>query len=235
MANLLRNPGFEGTPIIWENAGEVKIVPEWEPWHWDDLAGYPGISDGNLSSVHTARPEFRPATLDIDATRIHGGEQSQMWFSFYRNNYAGVFQRSIPVTVGSVYQASVWAQAWSSAKDDPKVSEAEIYLSIGINPRGDASLRARDTVWSQWQWIGAQWVQVHSQQVKMAANMATLFIASGTKYSVKHNDMYIDDAEFVVVESGATPEPEPEPGGPVDYAQIRAIIREEIDATRLSR
>ncbi len=233
MTNLLRNPGFEGEPIIWEDAGEVKIVPEWEPWHWDNLTGFPGIHDGNLSSVPTARPEFRPATLAIDPRRVKSGAQSQMWFSFYRNHYAGVFQRDIPVEPGETYQASVWAQAWSSQKDDPRISDAEIYLSIGINPYGSTSLQDRATVWSPWQWIGADWTHVKSQTVTVLTPTATLFIASGTKYSVKHNDMYVDDAEMWRVTIPAPepePEPEPEPGPfePVNYDYITQIVRAEL-------
>lgn len=243
--NLLRNPSFEGEPIIWENAGEVKIAPEWEPFHWDGLTGYPAIDDGNLKSVPTARPEYRPATLTIDPVRVHSGQQSQMWFSFYRNHFAGVTQRNVPVQAGQTYTVSVWAQAWSSAGDDPRKSEAEIYLTIGINPRGDCSRTAKDTVWSNWMWVGATYKRVESQSVRMVSGTACVHIWSSTKYSVKHNDMYIDDAEMTLVAQGncpdcpvcPTPTPCPTcpecPSGAIDYNLIRTIFREELNATRL--
>lgn len=209
-ANLLRNPSFEGDPIIWENAGEVKIAPEWVPFHWDGLTGYPAIHDGNLGSVPTARPEYRPATLAIDPIRVHSGQQSQMWFSFYRNHYAGVQQGAIPVQVGQVYQVSVWAQAWASATDDPRKSEIEIYLTIGINPRGDCSRFAKDTVFSNWEYVGATYKQYTSQPVQMIKPWACVSIWSSTKYSGKHNDMYVDDAQMVLVPGGTTaPTPQP--------------------------
>jgi hypothetical protein len=227
--NLLRNPSFEGEPVIWEGAGEVKIVPEWSPYHWDDLAGFPAISDGNLNSVHTARPEYRPATLGIDPLRVRTGAQSQMWFSFYRNHYAGVFQGEIPVQVGQTYAVSVWAQAWSSGSDDPRKSDNEFYMSIGINPRGDCSLKARDTVWGNWEYVGSTFKQLKSQPVVMIKDKACVFIGSSTKYSVKHNDAYIDDAEMLLVPGGtvcpaptpcpsptlcpACPQPTPSPSG----------------------
>jgi hypothetical protein len=110
------------------------------------------------------------------------------------------------VQAGQVYTAAVWAQAWSSATDDPRKSEAEIYVTIGINPRGDCARTAKDTVWSNWQWIGSTYRRVESQQVRMIGDKACVAILSSTKYSVKHNDMYIDDAEMaMVVQSGDCP------------------------------
>lgn len=245
--NLLRNPGFEGEPIIWENAGEVKIVPEWEPFHWDGLTGYPAINDGNLSSVSTARPEFRPATLAIDPLRVHSGNQSQLWFSFYRNHYAGVFQRDVPVQAGQVYTVSVWAQAWSSGSDDPRKSDVEIYLTLGINPRGDCSRTAKDTVFSNWEYVGATFKHIESQQVRMLGTKACVVVLSSTKYSAKHNDMYVDDAEMALVSQNDTcptpqptpvitpcpecptcPTPTPSSECNVDYDQIRQIMRQEL-------
>jgi hypothetical protein len=206
-ANLLRNPSFEGVPVTWENAGEVKIALEWEPFHWDGLTGYPAIHDGNLGSVPTARPEFRPATLDIDPVRVYDGQQSQLWFSFYRNHYAGVQQRNIPVQAGEVYTVSVWAQAWSSASDDPRKSENEIYLTIGIDPRGDCSRYAKDTIFNNWVYIGSTFKNVESQPVRMIGNLACVSILSSTKYSAKHNDMYVDKAIMVLVPGGTGPVP----------------------------
>lgn len=197
--NLVRNPSFEGPPVIWENAGEVKSVQDWEPWHWDGLTGYPAISDGNLSSVPTARPEYRPALLIPDPLRVRSGAQSMMWFSFYRNNYAGLLQRDIPVQAGQVYTASVWVQAWSDRGDDPRLSRNEIYFKVGINPRGDCNRTAADTVWNNWEGIGATFERVESQPVRMIGSKACLVLAGGTKYSEKHNDLYTDDAEMTMV------------------------------------
>jgi hypothetical protein len=177
---------------------------------------------------------FRSATLDIDPLRVRTGAQSQLWFSFYRNHLAGVFQRDIPVQVGQVYTASVWAQAWSSASDDPRKSDAEIYLTIGINPRGDCSRTAKDTVFSNWEYVGATFKRIESQPVRMLKGTACVFILSSTKYSVKHNDMYVDDAEMMLVPQSGTACPAcpscpscpacPSPGG-------QCVTQQQLDAT----
>ena len=64
------------------------------------------------------------------------------------------------------------------------------------------------------------------------SNAIVVCTRGNPEWPVKANDSYWDDAELKLAEF-ATPEPEPEPGDYPTLTEIRAIVREELDKTRL--
>jgi hypothetical protein len=212
-ANLLTNGGFEGVYISHENAGEVQVAPGWLPWHADGLTALPGITGGSTGSgVPTARPEYKAATVAVDRLRVWEGDKAQCLFSFYRTHYAGVYQQ-VSVVVGRAYQVRVRAQAWSSATDDPRKSEGEEYISLGLDPEGGSWYGSRAVVWTQWKWVGPTYVEYVSEPVIAQKPTMTLFLSGAHKWALKHGDIYMDDARMAEVsmpgDCPACPTPQP--------------------------
>jgi len=227
--NLLVNPSFEGTYTEW-GVGEVKIAQGWQPWYSDGLKEIPGIEGGSASTVPTARPEYRAATLAIDPYRVLDGEQSQLWFSFYKTNYAGIFQQVV-ATKGKTYQFGVWAQSWSSNDDgNPHTSPGELYISVGIDPDGGTWWKSRAIAWTQWSRVTNVFQEFVSLPITANKDKVTVWVASGEKFSLKHGDNYVDRAVMVEVPSGLEPCPTPEPGTicicncEINYDKIKELI-----------
>ena len=247
--NLLINPSFEGEYIEW-GAGEVKVAPSWAPIYVNGRMGKPGIgiTGGSAEGMDFARPEYKPLGAPY-LYRVRSGARSQCWFSFYRVHYAGITQGVSMVEPGRWYQLSVYGQSWCW-NDDTILKSADMFISLGLGPAGEISLEDRGIVWAPWAWVPgpkgeqqstANWTLFKSRVVQAQADSLSVWIITSPKWSLKHADVYVDDASLDEVEIGATPEPEPEPepepqpGEAVDYAQIRAIIRDELDHTRLVR
>ncbi len=119
--NLLVNPGFESpynkqcchtepqylpnTPI-----DEIQVAAGWRAW-WLEPS-YPNFPPtcGGCTSWH--RPEWREAAPF--ANRIHSGNNSQKYFTFYSVHRAGMYQQVNGVTPGQHLRFSVYMQAWST-------------------------------------------------------------------------------------------------------------------------
>src|SRR4051794_16243294 len=71
-ANLLQNPGFEGTYVAAEGSATRMVAPGWTAWNVPHKAGDPGFV--NLT------PDYRPAA---NPQRIHGGQAAQEVFTFF--------------------------------------------------------------------------------------------------------------------------------------------------------
>ena len=230
MVNLLLNPSFEGTYTVRNNAGEVQVAPDWSPWWSEGLREIPGMEGGSASTIPTARPEYKPLPVSVDAYRVHSGNTAQCWFSFSRVNYAGIYQQ-VPATVDKTYRFGVWAQAWSSNDDGaPHTSPGELYISLGIDPDGGSWWKSRAIAWSQWQPVTNVYQRFVSLPIVAQKPMLSVWIASGVKWALKHGDIYVDDAECWEVAAAPTPEPEPEPepGTGINYDWIAQIVRQEL-------
>lgn len=234
----LVNGGFEGEYVTW-GAGEVQVAPGWAPWYSEGAHEIPGIEGGSSATNPTARPEYRAATLAIDAYRVRSGEEAQVWFSFMKTNYAGIYQ-SVPTEPGAVYEASVWAQCWAANDDgNPHSCPWELYISVGIDPDGGAWYKSRSIQWSQWQRVQAGYTQFASPPVVANKARATVYIASAVKFAGKHGDIYVDDAQLELVKAGNGPCPTPEPTRicptaepgtctECDYERVREIVATEV-------
>jgi len=235
LAAGLVNGGFEGAFSQWPGISEWIVPAGWTPY----------ALEGNPPAEHEqgplARPEFKELNTTIDANRVHSGFKSAAWFTFYKVHQGGLYQR-VPVVKGQYYQFEVWVQAWCSNSDEPRVSDQEMYASLGIDPDGQTDARRKGVVWSTWKPIGTEYRRIVTPPVRARENYITVYIETWNKYRIKHADAYVDDATLYLLDLGtgcATPEPCPAcptPGPCNDNAtleQFRSIIREELRAIEI--
>jgi hypothetical protein len=113
------------------------------------------------------------------------------------------------VPAGAVVTLSAWGQAWSSDKDDSKVSNNGVYeLSVGIDPTGGTDFNSSNIVWSPRNGTLDQWVEL-KVQAKAQAGQVTIYLRGDAAYRLKHNDAYFDDVCLTYV--APTPRPTARP------------------------
>lgn len=201
-ANLLRNPSFEGQYSAYKEGDRLyvtaQMAPDWLPWWVPQVEGDP--------SWKNRMPEWKSSAPFQN--RIRSGATAQQYFTFYGTHIGGVWQR-VPVTAGAQLRFSVWVQVWSSAFDDPNVSEnnGQVNVRVGIDPTGGTDPFSATVVWSNPKQQYDEWFEM-SVEARAASNNATVFVRTEPQFPVKHNDIYLDDAALVVV--GAQP-PTPTP------------------------
>lgn len=222
-ANLLNNPSFEGGCSAFGGIGEFQLVDGWTPWYTEPGQGSP--------SWELRRPEYKCA--GEYPNRVKDGNNAQQWFTFYGTHDAGVYQQ-VSVTPGDALRFSAWIEVWSSAYDDPDVSEApgQVAVGVGIDPEGGTDPHAPGVVWDAWTlfeagtpnaWNGPKlpgqilgdyspiydvwnWFEV---EAIATSGVVTVFIYSHPEYPSKHNDVYADAAALHRVGQGELPTPLP--------------------------
>ncbi len=196
--NLIRNPGFEGEYSSWNYVNEAQVAPEWTPWWRNRTEADPPAT--------FFRPEYKKADGYIYPNRVRSGAAAQQWFTFYSSHQAGMYQQVFNVTPGVRYRFTIWAQVWSSVKDNPDYSTEPAYpnLQVGIDPTGYWDPWQSTVVWSGTYAFYDTWGQLSVEAVAQKDTI-TVFMRSQPEFTVKHNDMYWDDAELVAVGTGALP------------------------------
>ena len=182
--NLLANGSFEDG-FSARGEGEVEVANGWHPWYQDGPDQEKGLNH---------RPEYDPEIGHIHGTRrIHDGNHAQKWGKVYASHNAGVYQQ-VNVAAGSGLRLTAWAQSWSSANDDPNVSEGGVYtLYVGIDPTGGTNWAAPSVVWSAGNGTMDQWVHLAVEATAQAGTV-TVFLRGHAQYALKHNDAYFDEA-----------------------------------------
>jgi hypothetical protein len=173
-------------------------------------------------------PEYKPLPATLDARRVVDGETAQCWFLNWAVMDAGVYQLVRTAQAGAWYRFSVSAQAWCDEGNDPRVSQGEMYVALGIDPYGRTEPFGMGVLWSRWAWVSADHERVESPIVQAQGGLVTVYVRAWNKWRLRHNDVYVDAARLDLVELGGEPGPEPEPGEGVDYERIRGIVREEV-------
>ncbi len=205
--NLLRNPGFEGDYFAWNGIPEVQVAHEWTPW-W--------VEDPNRDPRWN-RPEWKRAQAAFFPNRVRSGASSQQWFTFYASHYGGMYQQVFNVTPGQTYRFSVWVQVWSSLEDNAleSVSPANPRLQVGIEPNGIAvpglAWPPGSVIWSfeapMDQAIDG-WAYMSVDAVAQNETI-TVYLRTSPDFANKHNDIYIDDAQLILVSDAPPPPPLP--------------------------
>ena len=203
---LIASGSFEGDVV--EHSQRVIVVDGWTPINWN---GYPMIGGG--SSGVSQQPEYKPLLIDVDPYRVRSGEQSQCWFWFYEIGDAAIWRKE-RVDESGLVQASAWAQAWVSDRDDnPHSSPGEMYVSIGIDPDGRAPGYnwpwETSVIWSPFKLIHEDYEQVLSHLVYVEAGTEiTVYLRAWSKWKDKHGDVYWDDwAVYSTDVGGSVPQP----------------------------
>jgi len=184
---------------------------------------------------NSARPlkvgEYKPIFASDYPYRVLEGDTCQCWFVQFGVMNGGIYQQ-VNVGAGKRVTLAVPFQAWCTDGQDPHVSDGEIYLRAGIDVRGGADWKAESIDWTNWVRGSAEYASTSISTIS-ETDTITVWIQTWNKWALPgHNDIYVD-AVTLDIEGEDGDEPGPEPGEGVDYARIRAIIREELDATRL--
>ena len=225
--NLLANPSFEqGTELYhdeWGNTiAEIELPRGWSRFVYEPQCG-PGCN---------YRPECKPELAILYGyARIRHGDAGTKCFTTYATHRYWLGQ-TVTVTAGSVVEAIAWSMAWSSTKDDPKVSAGGSYRTrIGIDPTGGDDPHSESVVWSEPE-PGRKamdgWEQHEATAISQGA--VTLWLEGWPEWPVKHNDSYWDDARLTVLSAPtatpgptlaptATPEPTPTPDSLEDFVR----------------
>jgi len=200
--NLLQNPNFSG-PYTSRSRGNEIVAANWHEFYRNEA-----IPPHEPSQGPTGLPEYKPVYKRDFPYRVQYGDAAQCFFSFHRVMDAGVLQR-VDVETGRWLRFRANVQAWCSNGDDPRKSEREMYVSLGIGVHSDPF--ELGAIWTPWQYIGAEYVMLTSPAVQAWSRQTFVAVRAWNKWKSKHADLYVDYAELTYVDIGGTPEPEPEP------------------------
>jgi hypothetical protein len=209
-ANLIENPSFEGEYSSYIPPGghpdcqagictTAQMAPNWIPW-WRS-------HDPNDPDFIIRMPEYKPADAFFnDPPRVRTGEKAQQFFTFFSTHEAGFLQQ-VPVITGRSYQFQIWGHSWSADDDDDAYSGPDDGLlgqKVGIDPTGGTDWQSPNIIWGterlQYDTYGLFQVSATAQ-----APVITVFTYSNPEYPVKHNDVYWDDAELILLNLPVTP------------------------------
>jgi LysM repeat protein len=198
--NLLQNGGFEGAFQPFEGNSSITVAEGWKPW-WV----YQDVHDPDWRN---RTPAFEQAT---SSNRVHSGSSAQQYSTAFGTHTAGIYQQVSGRTPGEQLRFSIWAYAWSSSYDEEccSVDNGFVDLRIGIDPYGGLNPFSTNVVWSSPEQYYDSWGQLEVDAVA-ASDTVTVFFWSAPLYPVKHNNIYIDDAELTVA-GQATPPTSPSP------------------------
>lgn len=220
-----RLPNGKRANIMWNT---VQVPIGWKGW-W--LTPNNNHGDPNYYSNHPANcyedapegctawhnPEYRDTKgiAAIGPSRIRSGSNSQKYFTFWSVHEAGVMQ-TVSVPAGTTVRFSVYMHAWSSNQDmselDPSTfksrGQTSMHMRVGIDPTGGDDPWSPNVVWSpehdSYDNFGYYEVRAVAQ-----ADKVTVYTHSMPEKGMKHNDVYVDDAELVVIDGATAFSPAP--------------------------
>ena len=214
------NGSFEGTYVAHPWHDNILVAPGWHAW-WSDKK-WPDQDQNPERPL--AAPEYKAITLLDDAARILEGTSCQCFFVFSKLMNAGVYQQ-VQVGAGKRVTYSQPFHAWCSQSDNPRVSDGELYLRAGIDPRGGTDWEAPGIVWGNWVRGMAEYAGTSISTVSETDDV-TVWVHAWNKWALKHDDCYLDGATLEV--EGEEPEPpEPPPSG-VLRVELSGTVRLEM-------
>lgn len=204
-ANLLYNGGFENEFHQYKGLSALIVADGWSPW-W-----VPQQRPAD-PAWKNRRPEWKRATLNVDAARIRTGESAQQYFTFWGTHTGGVYQR-VMVPKNARLRFSAWGHAWSSEQNPPRpsVNPTDVHMRIGIDPKGGLNPFDPGIVWSAGQNAIDEFKPFSVEAVAQGGRV-TVYLYSAPDEAKKHNDIYWDDAELIVTgpDPNAPREPNPD-------------------------
>lgn len=199
----------------------VQVPLGWKAW-WltpnndhgspDYYSNHPAncYEDAPEGCIAWHNPEFRDTKgIALGPSRIRSGRNSQKYFTLWSTHQAGLMQ-TVAVPPGAVLRFGVYMHAWSS-NISPREEIPETYLSsgqtsmhmkVGIDPYGGDDPWSPNIVWSTEHDAYDTWGYYEVRAVAYA-DKVTVYTHSMPDKAQKHNDVYVDDAELVVID-GAT-------------------------------
>ncbi|HSD85725.1 MAG TPA: hypothetical protein VLG46_17815, partial [Anaerolineae bacterium] len=166
---------------------------------------YEGAPEG---CVAWHNPEFRDTKgVVLGPSRIHSGSNSQKYFTFWSVHEAGVMQ-TVAVPPGATLRFGAWMHAWSTNQDGREEfpdsyrssGQSSMHMKVGIDPCGGENPWSPSIVWGSehdsYDQFGYYEVRATAQCDKV-----TVFTHSMPEKAMKHNDVYVDDAELVIIDA----------------------------------
>jgi len=246
--NLLVNPSFE-QPYVPQGAGEVNVAHGWWAWYFDPPPCRPWRPDCYIPCPSNciqngvcrkdygcmwARPEFVAILYPQYPYRVHTGEAAAKYFSYGRMHEAGFYQQVPGIVPGSLVEFTAWVQTWMCFNFDEcdygrrSDQPSDMHLRIGIDPTGGTVPTSTHIVWSpeapafdQWTYFGVQ--------ARALSSTITVWTHSRPEWDFAraNNDVYLDDANLVVV--GPPAEFWIQPAQP-ELGQLTSVrVRSEVD------
>lgn len=230
MANLLKNPGFEGSwwrkTHTGQEFGEIFVPENWVAF-WKE--GLPVPHDPSNPNGY-GRPEMLIINREppfLDPLRVRSGERGLKFFTFYRIHMTGLYQKVDGIKKGARVSATGWAHAWSSVEDDPRMSDGvgksafyalvseydktdavrNFVFDVGIDPHGGTDPWSDQVIWGEGAHIYNVFGQIPTVEVTAESESVTVFVRSSVLWPFKHCDVYMDDFELSVVSEPAPVEP----------------------------
>jgi len=228
---LLKNPGLDG-PMWFKSQccgedglpiNEVQVAEGWTAWWLPTPPSYvelPGNCEKKAQwGCYWTRPVFIDSARTLQSNRIHGGDNSQEYFSVGQMHEAGLYQRVTGIAPGTRLHFSVYMLAWmcmddaacqaGSLSDQPTT----MHMRVGIDPYGGTDAFSPNIVWSGEVDSFDHWTQ-YSVEAVAQADSVTVFTHSRAEWDIarRHNEVYVDDASLVKVGEGtvaATPTGQP--------------------------
>ncbi|MCC7208729.1 MAG: LysM peptidoglycan-binding domain-containing protein [Anaerolineae bacterium] len=206
--NLLTNPGFEGEYAAFSGDVRRLVAPGWSAWNIPRRAGEPSWS--NIT------PQYLPADTTAAAGRVRSGQRAQEFYELYATFTGGVYQQ-VNVAPGAPVSFSAHINVWSTELDDPAESEqaGEVVVQVGIDPTGGVNGESPSIVWGSSATFYDEYRKLEAQAVASGSTV-TVFVRAIMNDPVRHNHVYVDDAELTSsgggvtsVPSSATPSPTP--------------------------
>jgi LysM repeat protein len=154
-------------------------------------------------------PEYKDTrSMPQDPPRIRSGENSQKYFTFWSVHEGGTYQVVEGVRPGMALRFSIYMHAWSATKlngvvPNPHFSfgQTGMHMKIGIDPTGGTDPWSKDIIWLPEKDVYDKFERYDVQAVARS-NKVTVFTHSRPENPMEHNDVYLDDAELVVVGGG---------------------------------
>ncbi|HEY3082718.1 MAG TPA: hypothetical protein VGM69_22760 [Chloroflexota bacterium] len=194
--NLLNNPSFEGG--MYHVSMSNFIAEGWSYW-------YQGRGPDDNRGYWMPEPEF--GLIANRPGQMHSGAKSQRWFNTWAIHNAGLYQ-TVSVPENAWLRYSIWMFNCSSEQDVFCISESYHHKWVGIDPTGGTNPFSPDIVWGNEDRTMDTWVQLGVVAQARGARV-TVFVRERPEYSVKHNDVLIDDAELVAIPAPAQPVVQP--------------------------
>jgi LysM repeat protein len=216
----LLSEGFEGNFKADPNCKQgICNVPEgWGVW-------YVPRTENDPPGVN-----FQPQA-DRAPGRARSGSSAQRLWVESATFTGGIYRIVTGVPVGARVRFTIWGQVWSTNDNSPISSRPsrDIRVKVGIDPLGGDNGRPSpfngQVIWSSEQEAKDAYVQF-SVEAEARAPTVILYTYTTMKDSVRHNEVFWDDASLESIAPPATPTPEAtataEPTAPV-AAQAQPI------------
>lgn len=234
-------PNGKSMYVMWNT---VQVPIGWKAW-W--LTPNNDTGSPNYYSDHPANcydnapdgcvawhnPEYRDSKgTPIGPSRVRSGADAQKYFSFWSTHQAGLLQ-TVSVPPGSTVRFDVYMHAWSSniemRESDPSTflssEQTSMHMKVGIDPYGGDDPWSPNVVWSLEHDTYDEWGYYEVRAVAQS-DKVTVFTHTMPEKGMKHNDVYVDDAELVVVDGAtafsppAAPNSAPAPSAPAAPAGL---------------